>query len=139
MSAVVTHASAPDALSPPEGHPRFALLDSLRGIAALGVVAFHASYFLTARDTVPGRPLAHLDSGVAIFFVLTGFLLYRPFVAASLGRAPGIPVRVFYWRRFLRIVPGYWVALLVLAPWIVHSPWHFAEPYGLPNFAFAQV
>src|SRR3954470_18862544 len=132
MSATAaTTADAPDVFAPPEGHPRFPLVDSVRGIAAVSVVAFHTTYFLTARDTVPGRPLAHLDSGVAIFFVLTGFLLYRPFVAASLGRAHGIPVRIFYWRRFLRIVPGYWVALLVLTPWIVHSPWHLAEPYGL--------
>src|SRR4051812_2508692 len=140
MSAsVANQESTPDALTPPEGHPRYPLVDSLRGIAALGVVMFHTSYFLHARDTVLGRPLAHLDSGVAIFFALTGFLLYRPFVAASLGRAPRVPVRLFYWRRALRIAPGYWVALLVLAPLIASSPWRFAPPYGLPNAAFAQI
>src|SRR3954467_3934053 len=129
MSAsVANQESTPDALTPPEGHPRYPLVDSLRGIAALGVVMFHTSYFLTARDTSLGRPLAHLDSGVAIFFALTGFLLYRPFLAGSLGQAPGVPVRLFYWRRALRIAPAYWVALLVLAPFIVRSPWQLAEP-----------
>ena len=56
-----------------------------------------------------------LKDGVTLFFVISGFLLYRPFVAARAaartGPAPGKYAR----RRVLRIVPGYWVALTVLA------------------------
>ncbi|MCW2989634.1 MAG: acyltransferase [Solirubrobacterales bacterium] len=80
-----------------------------------------------------GGALKHLDVGLAVFFVLTGFLLYRPIAAAATGLAPAVPVRLFYWRRILRIGPAYWVALLVLAPLI-----RFA-PSGLPNVAFLQV
>ena len=51
--------------------------------------------------------------GVAIFFLISGFLLYRPFLVAHRG---GRPVRVgdYTRRRFLRIVPGYWLALTVV-------------------------
>ncbi len=56
-------------------------------------------------------PLA--AQGVAIFFLISGFLLYRPFLVAHRG---GRQVRVgdYTRRRFLRIVPGYWLALTVV-------------------------
>lgn len=56
-----------------------------------------------------------LAEGVPVFFVISGFLLFRPFVAAETGHAPAIRVRDFYWRRVLRILPGYWLALTVFA------------------------
>ena len=50
-----------------------------------------------------------LEVGVAIFFCISGFLLYRPFVVAH-HRAQAMPaVGAYAWRRFLRIVPAYWV------------------------------
>jgi peptidoglycan/LPS O-acetylase OafA/YrhL len=47
-----------------------------------------------------------LRSGVVLFFVLSGYLLYRPFV---LGDAS---LNAYMIRRFARIVPAYWVALV---------------------------
>ncbi len=53
--------------------------------------------------------------GVILFFVISGFLLYRPFVAARAdGRLRPGTAR-YARRRVLRIVPAYWVALTVLA------------------------
>lgn len=121
----------PDAVEPPDGNPHYPLLDVLRAVAAITVVAFHATQFRGigfARDVG-----IHLDVGVTVFFVLTGFLLYRPMLAARDGAAPGTPVRIFYWRRFLRIAPAYWVALLVLAPVITLGG------SGIANFTFIQV
>ena len=126
--------AGPDALMPPEGNPRFPALDGLRAFAALAVVVFHAGQFTVTADAFGGWAVSHFDSGVTIFFVLTGFLLYRPFLAAARDQAPSIPMRRFYWRRILRIVPAYWAALLVLAPLLT-----FADPYGLPNLLFAQI
>lgn len=108
----------PDVVAPPPGHPRFPLLDSLRGIAALAIVMFHAAAATSAGrlDSGPVRPLLdHLDVGVPIFFVLSGFLLYRPFVAARAGGPAAASARTFIWRRALRILPAYWLALTVLA------------------------
>ena len=97
------------------GSRRFPQLDGLRAVAALSVVATHAG-FHTGRSTDAGpfAPfLARMDFGVTIFFLLSGFLLYRPFVAAALAGRDGPAVRGFYWRRALRIFPAYWLATLV--------------------------
>ena len=50
--------------------------------------------------------------GVAIFFVLSGFLLWRPYVAATFDGAPPPRLGSYVTRRVARIVPGYWCALL---------------------------
>jgi peptidoglycan/LPS O-acetylase OafA/YrhL len=52
---------------------------------------------------------------VAIFFMLSAFLLYRPMIAYRTGGPPRPSVRHFARRRLLRIYPAYWVALTVLA------------------------
>jgi peptidoglycan/LPS O-acetylase OafA/YrhL len=123
----------PDAVSPPPGNPRFPAVDGLRALAALSVVLFHAEQF-SGYTGVLGRIMGHLDVGVAVFFAITGFLLYRPYYASAVGQAPRIPTRVFYWRRLLRIVPAYWVALIVLSPLLI-----FAKPDGLANIFFVQI
>jgi peptidoglycan/LPS O-acetylase OafA/YrhL len=50
---------------------------------------------------------------VTIFFVLSGFLLYRPYVARHLEGRRGPALRAFARRRVLRVVPAYWLALTV--------------------------
>jgi peptidoglycan/LPS O-acetylase OafA/YrhL len=106
----------PDALAPPPGHPRFPLFDSLRGIAALSVLLVHTATFSGALSSSSfKRLLAHLDIGVTLFFVISGFLLYRPFVATRVLGAPAVALRDYGRRRFLRIAPGYWLALTALA------------------------
>ena len=52
--------------------------------------------------------------GVCIFFLISGFLLYRPFVAARWRGTQSPAVRDFARRRLLRIVPAYWFALAVV-------------------------
>jgi peptidoglycan/LPS O-acetylase OafA/YrhL len=51
--------------------------------------------------------------GVAIFFVLSGFLLARPFWQAVQRQEPMPSLRVYWMRRIARIVPGFWLALTV--------------------------
>ena len=62
---------------------RFPLFDSLRAIAALSIFFFHISFVLhlfSGRAVSPW--LAQLNVGVPIFFLISGFLLYRPFAQA---------------------------------------------------------
>ena len=94
---------------------RFPLIDALRAIAALAVLITHAAFFAGAYGghTTLGPYAQRLDVGVTVFFLISGFLLYRPFLVARLdGREPPA-TGPYAWRRFLRIVPGYWVALTV--------------------------
>jgi peptidoglycan/LPS O-acetylase OafA/YrhL len=60
------------------------------------------------------RIVTHAQIGVTIFFLISGFLLYRPFIAARGGGADRPDVDDYAKRRFLRIFPAYWVALTVL-------------------------
>ena len=55
----------------------FPLFDSLRGIAAMRVVMFHLKA-THAESTTSAPFLGRLDVGVTIFFLISGFLLYRP-------------------------------------------------------------
>jgi peptidoglycan/LPS O-acetylase OafA/YrhL len=93
-------------------------IDSLRAAAAMSVLAYHAFYkgvlLLPRMDSPLNRWVAHLDVGVPIFFVLSGFLLYGPFVRARLDGAHAPDTRAYGWRRVMRIFPAYWVALVVV-------------------------
>jgi peptidoglycan/LPS O-acetylase OafA/YrhL len=105
------------AVAPPPGNPRFPLFDSLRGMAVLAVVVFHVFLVSGALGWhVLGRGAAELGNlGPILFFAISGFLLYRPWVAARAGRAPAPAADRYARRRALRILPAYWLALTVLA------------------------
>ncbi|MFN8164275.1 MAG: acyltransferase [Solirubrobacterales bacterium] len=104
------------AMAPPRSHARFPLFDSLRGLAAISILVIHAAIFTDALgDTWDGRLLSHLDIGVPFFFLLSAFLLYRPFVAARVRSADRPAFSGYARRRFLRIAPAYWAALTIAA------------------------
>jgi peptidoglycan/LPS O-acetylase OafA/YrhL len=94
---------------------RFPALDGLRAVAVLAVVVTHVAFQTGRYERGFGHSaLARLDVGVAIFFVISGFLLVQPwFRAAALG-GPRPSLRVYTVRRVARIMPAY-VAAVVLA------------------------
>lgn len=90
----------------------------MRGIAAIAVVVVHSWIFAGRFGDGTGlanRLVVRLDTMVAIFFLLSAFLLYRPMIAYRAGGPSKPRVRDFARRRFLRIFPAYWLALTVLA------------------------
>jgi peptidoglycan/LPS O-acetylase OafA/YrhL len=97
------------------GHAHFPAFDGLRAIAA-GAVLLHHAGFQTGYGPNRrfGQLLAHGDAGVSIFFLISGFLLYRPFIAAHLDERKPTSADRFWWRRVLRIFPAYWVAVIVI-------------------------
>ncbi|HEX5268065.1 MAG TPA: acyltransferase [Acidimicrobiales bacterium] len=123
------------------GRPRhFPCFDGLRAIAAVSVVVIHTSFVsgLTTRSGV-GIYTARLEIGVAVFFLISGFLLYRPFAAAHVAGLPSPVLGRFWVRRLLRIVPAYWLALTVTT-YVLHvnqtrSGW--ASPLIL--YGFGQI
>ncbi|MEY2568162.1 MAG: hypothetical protein QOE35_2691 [Actinomycetota bacterium] len=95
---------------------RFPCFDGFRAIAAVMVLLIHASIGTGAiRGERAGPFLARMDAGVAVFFVISGFLLYRPYVVEHLGGRAALPTAAFWRRRVLRIFPAYVVALAVIA------------------------
>lgn len=113
--------------------------DGLRAIAAVAVLFTHVGAAAGSySSTYWGKFLAHMDAGVAIFFLLSGFLLYRPFVSAHLADRSAPRLGDFYWRRALRILPAYWlvltVTILVFGTVDVHNAGDVFYLYG-----FAQI
>lgn len=101
---------------------RFPALDGLRAIGALAVLTTHVGFHSGASLNGPfAGLLARLDVGVAIFFAISGFLLYRPHVVAWFeGTLP--PLTLPYLRnRALRILPALWVAVLLAALVVPHK------------------
>lgn len=102
------------------GAPHVAALDGVRAIAALSVVGYHAWLYTLPqvsaghRDSLGDLVLHELRLGLVLFFVLSGFLLYQPWVR---GEPPAL--WSYALRRAARIVPAYWVALIgsVLLLW----------------------
>jgi len=95
----------------------FPCVDGLRGVAAISILVFHVAFIsgLGFRHRTLGLFLARLDVGVPLFFVISGFLLYRPYVTAHLTDQPHPGTSSFLVRRLLRIVPAYWVVLAVVS------------------------
>jgi peptidoglycan/LPS O-acetylase OafA/YrhL len=101
----------------PERADRYPEVDALRALAAIAVLGTHAAIFAGADypGSDVGRYAQRLEVGLTIFFVISGFLLYRPFVAARLRQREGPRTAAYAWRRLLRIAPAYWVALILSA------------------------
>lgn len=109
------NASSP-AVAPPPGNPRFELMDAARGVAATLVVVAHSSGSAsTSHHPLIYDASAALAAAVQLFFALSGFLLFRPFVAACAGHARWPRAGEFLRRRALRIIPAYWFALLAVS------------------------
>jgi peptidoglycan/LPS O-acetylase OafA/YrhL len=94
-------------------------IDVLRGVAALGVVMFHASdvgglsragLLATALDAVVtwGR------YGVWLFFVISGFCIHLQWTGRATAGDLSFPSFTSFWkRRFRRLYPPYFVALVL--------------------------
>jgi peptidoglycan/LPS O-acetylase OafA/YrhL len=93
-------------------------LDGVRTLAVLLVMFFHAWWVMPERSALgvgaTDQPIYYLWTGVHLFFVLSGFLLFLPYarwIQAGRDRPSAL---LFYKRRFLRIVPAYWASLVIL-------------------------
>lgn len=110
----------------PDREAQVAALTGLRGFAALVVVVVHVS----VRTEYPWLGLP--SYGPVSLFVLSGFLLYRPWArwVLRLGRDPDI--QVFARRRLLRIFPAYLVVLFAIAA--IYPP---ARPVGVDGWLYS--
>ena len=110
--------------------------ESLRALAATMVVVHHAANLAGPdRAGLLSTPAAVMDSGVAVFFVISGLLIYRPFAVAHLGDRATPGVLAFWWRRLLRIVPAYWVVLTFF--WAIGS-FHLGQDWWR-YYLFLQI
>ena len=97
------------------GEVRSARIESLRAIAALSVLGGHVFLFkLSAAGGFANRLVEAGRYGVWLFFALSGYLLFRPFVRSRYGEGGPIDLRRYALNRALRILPLYYVVVAVL-------------------------
>ncbi|MEC2862201.1 acetyltransferase [Bacillus thuringiensis serovar kyushuensis] len=82
-------------------------LDSLRGLAILGVILYHINF-----NWMPGGFL-----GVTVFFVLSGYLI-TDILAMEWKRNKRINLKKFWLSRARRLIPGMLVMLVITLAWI---------------------
>jgi peptidoglycan/LPS O-acetylase OafA/YrhL len=93
-----------------DGH-RVAGLDLLRGLAALSVAVPH---FFAYRGAFPDTAETISALAVEVFFVLSGYVL-APQILFCLGAGRPRYLGVFLMRRWMRTIPPYLVALLLIS------------------------
>lgn len=119
-------ARSPTTTQPPDtARARFVAGDPLRGIASLGVFGIHAAGAAVAINAFGGHSTSPdvfvvlygwagwliygLNSFVGLFFVLSGYLLSRPYMHSIINDRPA-PSTIRYLRnRALRILPPFWI------------------------------
>lgn len=111
------------------GGERVASLTGIRAVAALLVLATHAAY-TTGKYThgYMGLAFSRMEIGVPIFFVLSGFLLFGPWVRAVADDRPPPSVARYAWHRVRRIMPAY--VITVAAAYVMY---HFRTGYPNPG------
>jgi peptidoglycan/LPS O-acetylase OafA/YrhL len=114
------------------GVDRVASLTGVRAVAALLVVATHAAY-TTGKYThgYAGLVFSRMEIGVPIFFVLSGFLLFGPWVRAAASGSPAPSVWRYARNRVRRIMPAYVVTVLV-----AYLIYHFREAGPNPGHSW---
>lgn len=99
-------------------------IDGLRFIAIFSVFMFHLSGFIVAKDQTQYKTTYDFDwltallsrghLGVPIFFIISGFILAKPFANFYLKDGKKIKLKDFYIRRITRIEPPYFIVMTAL-------------------------
>jgi len=113
------------------GHERFPLFDGLRAVAASLVFIFHAWVFLGVHDVTSiaaavdsigvtavrniSTVATHLgEVGVALFYLLSAFLLFRPYAKEAWADGRPVNTKGYAIRRLSRIIPAYWLVITII-------------------------
>jgi peptidoglycan/LPS O-acetylase OafA/YrhL len=113
-------------------------VEGMRACAAIGVVITHVAFQTGHSSGVPGRLFGRFDLAVAVFFALSGFLLWRGHAAAArdLGSRPRTG---HYLRsRVVRIMPAYLVAVVVILSLLPDTD-HASPIVWLANLTLTQI
>lgn len=90
-------------------------LEGMRAFASVGIIVTHVAFQTGAASSpIMGRIWGRFDLTVAIFFALSGFLLWRPHAAQARGQGQAQPVMRYLWSRAVRILPAYWVVVTLV-------------------------
>ena len=113
-------------------------VEGMRACAAMGVVLTHVAFQTGTQDGVLGRLLHRFDLAVAVFFALSGFLLWRGHAAAARQFRHRPPTGHYLRSRLVRIMPGYLVAVVIILTLLPEAN-HANSTVWLANLTLTQV
>jgi len=117
-------------------------VEGMRACAAMGVVVTHVAFQTGHSGGFSGRLFGRFDLAVAVFFALSGFLLWRGHAAAARDLGPGDrkgPRTGHYLRsRAVRIMPAYVVAVVVILTLLPDAD-HASLTVWLANLTLTQI
>lgn len=121
----------------------FPELESLRGVACTLVALYHVNGYVCDTEGKAGivtNPLAAFilagHAGVNLFFILSAFLLSMPFLIEAAG-GKRVMRRGYFFRRALRILPLYYVAVIGGTILSASAPADLLA--GLPHLVFLNA
>ncbi|WP_442931665.1 acyltransferase family protein [Mycobacterium sp. 050128] len=114
----------------------------MRACAAMGVVITHVAFQTGHSSGVDGRLFGRFDLAVAVFFALSGFLLWRGHAAAVREPGPdgfrGPSIGHYLRSRVVRIMPAYLVAVVVILTLLPDAD-HASPTVWLANLTLTQI
>lgn len=113
-------------------------VEGLRACAAMGVVITHVAFQTGQHTGTAGRLLSRFDMAVAVFFALSGFLLWRGHAAAARGLRHRPSTGHYLRSRIVRIMPGYLVAVIVILC-LLPDAWGATLTVWLANLTLTQI
>lgn len=113
-------------------------VEGMRACAAMGVVITHVAFQTGHSSGVDGRLFGRFDLAVAVFFALSGFLLWRGHAAAARGRSPRPRTGHYLRSRVVRIMPAYLVAVVVILSLLPDAD-HASLTVWLANLTLTQI
>ena len=113
-------------------------VEGMRACAAIGVVITHVAFETGHSSGIDGRLFGRFDLAVAVFFALSGFLLWRSHAAAARGLASHPSTGHYLRSRVVRIMPAYVVAVVVILTLLPDGD-HPNLTVWLANLSLTQV
>jgi peptidoglycan/LPS O-acetylase OafA/YrhL len=103
----------------------FAAGDPIRGFGSVSVLVYHSAFsyntgaFIAVFPHPLGALLMNLDIMYYFFFVLSGYLISKPFVRAFAASEPLPRLGAYLRNRAFRILPIFWLAITLV--WLRHA------------------
>jgi peptidoglycan/LPS O-acetylase OafA/YrhL len=113
-------------------------VEGMRACAAIGVVITHVAFQTGHSSGVTGRLFGRFDLAVAVFFALSGFLLWRGHAAAARNLGSRPRTGHYLRSRVVRIMPAYLVAVIVILSLLPDSD-HASLTVWLANLTLTQI
>src|SRR6195256_2658139 len=113
-------------------------VEGMRARPAVGVVVTHVAFQTGPTGGIAGRLFGRFDLAVAVFFALSGFLLWRGHAAAARGLRRVPPTGHYLRSRLVRIMPGYLVAVVMILTLLPDAETSSATVW-LANLTLTQI